>query len=1273
MLEMVPLAAEPSGPAEDAGRSRTRRRPGAAPRRLHRPRARAVDLDLRGAALAGCDLGGLKGDRLDLSRADLAGARLAQARLGGCRLQGAALDRIDAAGAVLRLCALDGAQAAGARLDGARLEDSSARGADFSAASLRDARLGETSFERAVLREAVLDGASGDGVVFRGADLGGASLRGAWLDDADFRGADLQGADLSAGRFGSADFRGALLAGARFDDADLSAALFDRGEDPRRPTVGGARAGPTLPGGRAAAQDDDAGGAAARPQPFAAADDGDGDGAAGPLLDLLAAALRPSGSERATAAATGTGRGARPPGAPGGVEALLSALAATLGGLPRQPPARDGGAPQAAPPRDASPEGPAAAALRDLLARLGAVEGDAATAQQRAARLRALLDDALPALAGALGEADWQALAALLARWPGAPAQPAPPAPGPAPAPVPSPAADDAPSPVPRSAQGEVAVPSPAQGDAPAAAASAVPDDAPPAVAPPASQDDVPVPVRPPAAAGRPAPGPAQGDAPTAAPPPVPDDAPPAVAPHPSQDDVPVPVWPRQRAVGRRLAPRRAMRRRDASRAAGVVADPACHTRRYARAGAGRCVRISSRSGRRAGCARRRCAAAMSDDRRSVRRLRLRAADETQGRRAALLIEDALRCASLDAAAGTPGRLVLVRRLALGALPARQDSSQALALHCERQLAAAAAGGQRHGAAADAATAPVVWFRDALEAHVALGLRLASGAAAGEWFWPLAVRGFEPAHGADAGLCRVLASLAALPEAPVAVPAWVRALAQAGRLERLAAALDAAGPPAAAQGAAGHRGAPPAAGVVAGASAPVRAFLADALRRAGGSTGQGAPTAAATAGGRVPGTPRPPAASRPADGAVAPPLPPADAGLVPPAAGAAAAPGQAADAAARDTRTASAAGAAPMAGTTDGRPPAGAASDGAPPRPSAAGRPPPAGAADASPAHDGSRSPAAAGGAPAGVAAMPGATWPDGAPPPRQRGAAARAALPPLRTAAPRPAAPAGTGASAGRPDAAARAPAGHTSVAADEAQPTRAGGLLLLVPVLAALGYGDWSQEFVPDDRAAVARRLFALLLGRLDVPRDDAAWRLAGADGPRAAGACGTAASDASVRPAAASPPAHDTAVPAPHRAAPPASPQGGGRGAGRAVAAPPDAARHALDRRRAVLGLRRPLPPALPGAAAPDAWAAAWLMLCRCRLRREAGIGPATLVLRPARLALTPTHADVRAGLGAIDLRVRRAGLDIDPGWVPWLGRIVAFHYDARHDGAPPPGPA
>jgi len=27
------------------------------------------------------------------------------------------------------------------------------------------------------------------------------------------------------------------------------------------------------------------------------------------------------------------------------------------------------------------------------------------------------------------------------------------------------------------------------------------------------------------------------------------------------------------------------------------------------------------------------------------------------------------------------------------------------------------------------------------------------------------------------------------------------------------------------------------------------------------------------------------------------------------------------------------------------------------------------------------------------------------------------------------------------------------------------------------------------------------------------------------------------------------------------------------------------------------------------------------------------------------------------------VRRLGLDLDPGWLPWFGRVVRFHYLPR----------
>jgi hypothetical protein len=48
--------------------------------------------------------------------------------------------------------------------------------------------------------------------------------------------------------------------------------------------------------------------------------------------------------------------------------------------------------------------------------------------------------------------------------------------------------------------------------------------------------------------------------------------------------------------------------------------------------------------------------------------------------------------------------------------------------------------------------------------------------------------------------------------------------------------------------------------------------------------------------------------------------------------------------------------------------------------------------------------------------------------------------------------------------------------------------------------------------------------------------------------------------------------------------------------------------------------------------------------------------------ARLRATETHLDLDLDAAGADLAVRLAGLDFDPGWVPWLGRVVAFHYPA-----------
>ena len=45
------------------------------------------------------------------------------------------------------------------------------------------------------------------------------------------------------------------------------------------------------------------------------------------------------------------------------------------------------------------------------------------------------------------------------------------------------------------------------------------------------------------------------------------------------------------------------------------------------------------------------------------------------------------------------------------------------------------------------------------------------------------------------------------------------------------------------------------------------------------------------------------------------------------------------------------------------------------------------------------------------------------------------------------------------------------------------------------------------------------------------------------------------------------------------------------------------------------------------------------------------------------------DIRFPLASADIALRRKALDVDPGWVPWLGRVVHFHFsDAPMDSAP-----
>jgi hypothetical protein len=74
----------------------------------------------------------------------------------------------------------------------------------------------------------------------------------------------------------------------------------------------------------------------------------------------------------------------------------------------------------------------------------------------------------------------------------------------------------------------------------------------------------------------------------------------------------------------------------------------------------------------------------------------------------------------------------------------------------------------------------------------------------------------------------------------------------------------------------------------------------------------------------------------------------------------------------------------------------------------------------------------------------------------------------------------------------------------------------------------------------------------------------------------------------------------------------------------------------------------------------------------LYRAEGPWPLPLA-QHAVLRATETHLDLDLAATSVDLALRLSGLDLDPGWVAWLGRVVTFHYDSmptqlRRDAIP-----
>ncbi|MDT4956100.1 MAG: hypothetical protein QOJ02_4238 [Acidobacteriota bacterium] len=170
---------------------------------------------------------------------------------------------------------------------------------------------------------------------------------------------------------------------------------------------------------------------------------------------------------------------------------------------------------------------------------------------------------------------------------------------------------------------------------------------------------------------------------------------------------------------------------------------------------------------------------------RRVKSLRLSAPTDSSLRRGQILAEDALRTASLPGAIG--GRVLIVRSLKLGIIRSRQ-SSASLALAIEQSLYTL---GSQAVYAEDlsANSSHVVYFKDEVEPYVCLALRLARGRSVAGWFWPLAVPFWRPEMARDEALRSLLGATLRTQAGVAAAVALVRELFECEAIEPLLGAL----------------------------------------------------------------------------------------------------------------------------------------------------------------------------------------------------------------------------------------------------------------------------------------------------------------------------------------------------------------------------------------------------------------------------------------------------------------------------------------------------
>jgi hypothetical protein len=70
--------------------------------------------------------------------------------------------------------------------------------------------------------------------------------------------------------------------------------------------------------------------------------------------------------------------------------------------------------------------------------------------------------------------------------------------------------------------------------------------------------------------------------------------------------------------------------------------------------------------------------------------------------------------------------------------------------------------------------------------------------------------------------------------------------------------------------------------------------------------------------------------------------------------------------------------------------------------------------------------------------------------------------------------------------------------------------------------------------------------------------------------------------------------------------------------------------------------------------------WSVAVRRWCQKHAHMRMGEVVARQGRMYARPTEIDIIMPMSAVDIRIRRCGLDLDPGYVPWFGRVIHFHY-------------